>query len=121
MSYRIHKSLLTKSLNFNILRYIMQTALNLDSFKLFFGDTGNLDIVSNEDLDFVREKAKEAAPLFCRNFNLNVPQNLSYDEFIALQKLSKNKELMIEKYDKGNSVVIVQSQGYIKEIDNILF
>ena len=47
-------------------------------------------------------------------------QNLSYDEFIALQKLSKNKDVMIGKYDKGNSVVIVQSLGYIKKIDNIL-
>ena len=71
-------------------------------------------------MDFVKEKAKEEARSSCRTFNLNVPQNLSNDEFIALQNLSKNKDLGIQKSDKGNSVVIAQSQGYTKKMDNIL-
>ena len=71
-------------------------------------------------MDFVKEKAKEEARSSCRTFNLNVPPNLSNDEFIALQNLSKNKDLGIQKSDKGNSVVIAQSQGYTKKMDNIL-
>ena len=39
-----------------------------------------------------------------------MPQNLSKEEFIALLNLSKNKDLIIQKFNKGNSVVIVQRQ-----------
>ena len=43
--------------------------------------------------------------------NINVPQNLSKEEFTALQNLSKDKDLIIQKSDTGNSVVIVQRQA----------
>ena len=39
-------------------------------------------------------------------YNNNLLQNLSNDEFIAFQNLSKNKDLIIQKSDKGNYVVI---------------
>ena len=63
---------------------------------------------------------KEAALSFYRSYNNNVPQNLSKEEFIALQKLSKNKDLIIQKADNGNSVVIVQRQDYLKKMNDIL-
>ena len=47
-------------------------------------------------------------------------QNLFNDEFCALQNLSKNKDLIIQKSDIGNSVVIVDRQDYIKKMSNIL-
>ena len=75
--------------------------------------------MSNEDLDFVKVKTKEAALSSYRSYNNNVPQNLSKGEFIALQNLSKNKNLIIQKSDKGNSVVIVQRQDYLKKMNNI--
>ena len=50
----------------------------------------------------------------------NVPQNLSKEEFTALQNLSKNKDLIIQKSDKGNSVVIVQRQDYFEKMNDIL-
>ena len=59
--------------------------------------------MSNEDLDFVKAKTKEAALSSYRSYNNNVPQNLSKEEFIALQNLYKNKDLIIQKSDKGNS------------------
>ena len=49
----------------------------------------NLEILSNEDLNFVKAKTKEAALSSYRTYNSNVPQNLSNDEFIALQNLSE--------------------------------
>ena len=36
-----------------------------------------------------------------------------------MQNLSKNKDLIIQKSDKGNSVVIVEKQDYIKKMDDI--
>ena len=75
-------------------------------------------ILSNEDLDFLKTKTKEAAPSY-RSYNNNVPQNLSKEEFAALPNLSKNKDLIIQKSDKGNSVVIVQRQD-LEKMNDIL-
>ena len=82
----------------------------LVQFELFFKDIRNLQILSNEDLDFVKTKTKEAALSSYRSYTNNMPQNLSKEEFIALLNLSKNKDLIIQKFNKGNSVVIVQRQ-----------
>ena len=49
-----------------------------------------------------------------------MPQNLSKEEFTALQNLSKNKDLIIQKSDKGNSVVIVQRQDYLEKMNDVL-
>ena len=114
------KSLLTKGLNFSIPCKKLDYADYLVQFELFFRDIRNLDILSNEDLDFVKTKTKEAALSSYRSYNNNVPQNLSKEEFTALQNLSKNKDLIIQKSDKGNSVVIVQRQDYLKKMNDIL-
>ena len=55
-----------------------------------------------------------------RSYNNNVPRNLSKEEFTALQNLSKNKDLIIQKSDKGNSVVIVQREDYLEKMNDIL-
>ena len=66
--------------------------------------------MSNEDLDFAKTRTKEEALPSYRNYNNNVPQHLSKEEFLALQNLRKNKNIAIQKSDKGNSVVIVVKQ-----------
>ena len=47
-------------------------------------------------------------------------QNFSNDEYIALKKLSKNKDLIIHKSDTGNSVVVLDRKDYIKKMNNTL-
>ena len=84
----------------------------LVQFELFFRDIRNLNILFNEDLDFVNTKTKEAVLSPYRSYNNNVPQSLSKEEFNSLQNLSKNKNLIIQK--SGNSVVIVQRRDYLK-------
>ena len=49
-----------------------------------------------------------------------MPQNLSKEEFTALQNLSKNKDFIIQKSDKGNCVVNVQRQDYLEKVNDIL-
>ena len=63
----------------------------LVQFELFFRDILYLDILSNEDLDFVKAKTKEAAISSYRSYNNNVPQNLSKEGFIALKNSLKIK------------------------------
>ena len=79
------KSLLIKGLNFSIPCKKLDYADYLVHFELFFRDIRNLDILSNEDSLY-----KEAALSSYRSYDNNVPQNLSYKEFMALKNLSKN-------------------------------
>ena len=70
-------SLLTEGLNLSIPCKKLGYADYPVQFELFFRDIRNLDILSNEDLDFVKAKTKEAALSSYRSYNNNVPQNLS--------------------------------------------
>ena len=69
--------------------------------------------LSIEDLDFVKTKTKERALSSFRQHNKSPKQNLSKEELTALTNLSKNKDIVIQKSDKDNSVVIVDKDTYI--------
>ena len=91
------------------------------NFELFFRDICKLDILSNENLEFLKTKIKDVALSSLRYFNLNVPQHLSDSEFQALKNLSRlKKEVIIQKFDKGNSVVLVNKSNYIRHIEGML-
>ena len=46
--------------------------------------------------------------------------NISKEEHVALKGLSANKDLIIQKSDKGNSVVLLNRNDYIKRLNKIL-
>ena len=108
------KKLLAKSLNLCLPPKQLKYADYLVHVELFYRDIRNLEILSNEDPDFVKAKTKETALSSFRQFNKNAQQNLSKEELAALTNLSKNKDIVIQKSDKGNSVVIVDKNTYIK-------
>ena len=76
--------------------------------------------MSNEDLDFVKARTKQVALSSYRNYNNNVPQNLSKEEFLALQNVRKNKNIVIQKSDGGNSVVVVDKADYLDKMEKRL-
>ena len=76
--------------------------------------------MSNEDLDFVKTRTKEVALSSYRNYNSNVPQHLSKEEFLALQNLRKNKNIVTQKSDKGNFVVVADKVDYLEKMENLL-
>ena len=92
----------------------------LVNFELFYRNIRNFGIFSNGDLDFGKTRAKEAALSSYRNYNNNVPQHLSKEEFLALQNVRKNKNIAIQKSDKGNSVVVVHKADYLDKMENRL-
>ena len=53
-------------------------------------------LFSNGHLDFAKTKVKDAALSFFRFYNANVPQNLSDEELEALDRLSKNRNLVVK-------------------------
>ena len=48
------------------------------------------------------------------------PENLTSSEFKAHKGLSKNKDIVIQKADKGSTVVILDKCSYISSIEEIL-
>ena len=114
------KKLLPKGLNFRLAPKQLNYADYLVHFELFYRNIRNLEVLSNEDLDFVKTKTKETALSSFRQYNKSPQQNLSKEELAALASLSKNKDIVIQKSDKGNSVVIVDKETYIKRMENLL-
>ena len=113
------KRLLAKGLNFSLPPKHLDYADYLVNFELLYRNIRNLCILSNEDLDFVKTR-KEAALSSYRNYNNNVPQHLSKEEFLALQNLRKNKNIVVQKSDKGNSVLVVDKADHLDEMGNLL-
>ena len=113
------KSLLVKGLRFSLPPKKLNYADYLVNFELFYRSIRNLDVLSNGDLDFVKTKIKDAALSSFRFYNANIPQNLSDEELEALEKLSKDNNLVVQKADKGNSVVLVDKDVYVNYMENI--
>ena len=78
------KRLLAKGLNFSLLPKYLGYTDYLVNFELLYRNICSLGIFSIEDLHFVKTRAKEAALSSYRNYNNNVPQHLSKEEFLAL-------------------------------------
>ena len=114
------KRLLAKGLNFSLPPKYLDYADYLVNFELLYRNIRNLGILANEDLDFVKTRTKNAALSSYRNYNNNVPQNLSKEEFLVLQNLRKNKNIVIQKSGKSNSVVIVDKADYLDKMENLL-
>ena len=67
---------------------------------------------------FAKTKIKDAAKSSFHN--AYVPQSLSEEELEALDRLSKNKNFVVQKADKSNSMVLVDRGVYVKHMENIL-
>ena len=80
------KSFLVKGLTFSIPPKKLNYANYLVNFELFYRSIYKLDSISNETLDFVKTKIKNAALTSFRYYNVNLPRNLS-DEDSRLCKI----------------------------------
>ena len=113
------KSLLQKGLNFSIPPKKFNHADYLVNFELFYRDIRNLQVLSTR-FNFIKTKTKDVALSSFRTYNNNVLQHLSKGKFDALKNLSQNKQIVIQKSDKGNSIVIVDRDKYIQKMENVL-
>ena len=105
----------TKVLNFSLVPKQLNCADYLVHFELFYRNIHNLEVLSNEFLDFVETKTKETTLSSFKQCSKNPQQILSKEELAALANLSKNKDIVIAKSDKGNCVVIVNKETCLRE------
>ena len=75
----------------------------------------NLEILCNDGLDFVRIKTKETTLHSFRQYTKNPQQNLSKEELAALTIFRKNKDILMQKSEKANSVAIVDKETSLRE------
>ena len=87
----MEKKILAKSLNFCLPPKQHKYVDYLVNFESFYRDIRNLEIMSNEDLDFVQTNTKETSLSSFRNYNKNPQQNLSKKEITALKNLVKTR------------------------------
>ena len=80
-------------------------------FELLFRDIDLLDI-PRTDRDFMQGRLRDCAFTSYRDVGKNIDRNLSKEEHFALKNLVKNKDLVIQQADSGNTVVILNKNDY---------
>ena len=96
------KSLLSRGLNFAIPPKNVNYADYLLPFELLFRDIDLCEIASY-DKEFIRSKLRDCVITSFRDSGKINENNLSKKEHLALKNLIKNRDLIIQKADKGNS------------------
>ena len=113
------KSLLSKGLNFAIPPKNINYADYMIPFELLYRDVDSLE-VSNLDKEFIKSRLRDSAFSSYKDTSKTFEKNLPKAEFDALKILLKNKDIIIQKADKGNTVVILNRKDYVCKMKNIL-
>ena len=118
----IEKSLLVRGLNFSICPGKLNYADYCINFEYLFKAIKTDGILSPHKLDFVKTRLKDIALSSYKEHN-SFPykySNLSKEEAECLKKLSENKNLVIQKSDKGNAIVILNREDYVGKVKELL-
>ena len=77
--------------------------------------------MKSENRDFLKNKLKDICFSTLKSCSFDkVEKKLSEAEFLALRNLIEHKELVIQKVDKGNTVVITDRTKYLEGIKSLL-
>ena len=74
----------------------------------------------DHELEKVKTEIKKEAYSSFHNHNFWNELNISKEKFLALKGLSSNKDIILQKADKGNSVVLVNKADYTKRMKELL-
>lgn len=116
-------SLLSKGLNFTVPPKFLRYEDHCLPFELLFRNIQNSQkILPVENVTFFKNSLKEICFSSLRSYNKSKHkfENISEDEYYALLELKKLDNLVIQKTDKGNSVVLVDKDIYKGKIKSIL-
>ena len=115
------KNVLCKGLNFSVKPGWIEYSEFLLPFELLFRAIKREDLC-NKDMSLIKVRLLDTALTSYQNFSSDKdpPENLTPSEFKALKCLSKNQNIVIQKADKGNTVVILDKCSYISAIEEIL-
>ena len=115
------KHLLSKGLPFAIPTRQIDYSDYLAEYELLYRSTTDLSMTS-EDRERFKAKLKDIALSSYKllNDNCKYENNLSSEELSALKTLMRNKNIVIQIADKGNTVVIMDKEKYIQGVKNVI-
>ena len=114
------KNVLCKGLNFSAKAGLIEYSEFLPPFELLFCSIKREDLC-NKDMSLIKAKLLNTALTSYQNFSSDRdPLGNLTSEFKALKRLSRNKDMVIQKADKGKTVVILDKCSYISAIEEIL-
>ena len=102
----IEKTVLAKGLNFALPPKKLNYADYLTPYELLFRDIKELS-VDDSILERVKVDMKKICLFLFENFKFKDQLNITRDELKALNDLSSRKDIIIQKADKSNSVVML--------------
>ena len=106
------KSLLSKGLNFAIPPKNINYADYMLPFELLYRDVDFLE-VANLDKEFIKSRLRDSAFSSYKDTGKTFEKNFPKAEFDALKILLKNKDIIVQKANKGNTVVILNRKDYV--------
>ena len=91
----------------------------LTPFELLSQDVAKLP-VSDNILERLKVEIKREVFLSYDNYSFWDESNISKEEHVTLKGLSANKDLIIQKSDKGNSATLLNRNDYIERLNEML-
>ena len=113
------KKPLAKGLNFAVPPRKLNYADYLASYELMFRDVKNLCVEDNI-LERIKVYLKKICFSSLDRYKFEDKINLTKEEMQVLRNLSSRKDIIIQKADKENSVVILNKSDYLKRMKEIL-
>ena len=115
------KKVLCKGLNVSVKPGLIEYSQFLVPFELLFRNIKQEDLC-NEDISLIKVRLLDTTSTSYQRFSSDQdpPQILTHSKLKALKHLSKNKNIVIQKVDKGNTVVIFDKCSYISAIEEFL-
>ena len=95
--------------------------LSIQNFSclLKFREITSLDI-GDFNKECVKSRLRDSAYSSFKQVSRISDKNLSREEAKALNNLVKNKDLVIQKADKGNNIIVLNRSDYISKLSKIL-
>ena len=117
----VEKSLLSRGLNFAIPPKKLKYQEYLLPFELLYWDVIDVNEVK-DSLIHLKARLKDVGLSSFRLYNENDHrfENLVSDEYVAFLGLAGNDNIIIQKADKGNTVVIVDKSSYVQRMEDLL-
>ena len=113
------KSLLCKGLTFSIPPKHFDYLDHMLPFELLFRDINKIEI-PNEDKGFMKSRLKDFVFTSFWLYNYSSKVMLTSNKKLALNNLSNNKNVVIKKSDKGNSIVLLDKNKYLEGLSKLL-
>ena len=114
------KSLLSKGLNFSLPNKKVEISEYLCPFELLYREVSDFSKDSS-DKELLKSKLKELSLSSHRRLKHDVlEENFSKKELQSLKNVTKNPDILIQKPDEGNSVVILDKKLSLEKMKEML-